>query len=189
MRFFDVLLGRTRPVPSRLEKLFAISTAYLTLTANEGLEPTGRAGVCFRPIESGTFAGLQQELDNLLRLSGRETGTIIRTEQDSFGFQWVTLEDPEFDDLVATVHFVSLTLEDHGFADQLLAAIFKFVDRGRAVYWIYNYKRGAFYPFVPRDESRQRDNAAELRLRAALQAELPIEPELERWYPLWGIPL
>lgn len=189
MRILDVLLGRTRPVQSKLERLFAISTAYLTLTADLGLEPTGRAGVCFRPIESGAFAGLQPELENLLRISGRETGTIIHTEEDNFGFQWVTLEDPQFDDLVSTIHFVSLTLQDHGFGDQLLAATFKFLERGEPVYWVYNYKRGSFYPFVPRGQTRERDNAAELRLQAALQKELPVEPELERWYPLWGIPL
>lgn len=34
-----------------------------------------------------------------------------------------------------------------------------------------------------------RRNRAELYLRSAMEVELPIEPELERWYPLWGVPL
>lgn len=189
MKILDILLGRTRPVRSKLERLFAISTAYLTLTANLQLVPGGRAGICFRPLDSAQFSALRSELDALLQLGGRETGTTIRTQEDSFGFLWVMLEDADFEDLVATIHLVSLTLEDNGFGEQLLAAVFKFLDRGQPLYWIYSYKRGSFYPFVPRGQSRERDNAVELRLKAAMQGELPIEPELERWYPMWGVPL
>ena len=111
----------------------------------------GTRDVCFRPLESGQFAGMQPELESLLQISARETGTTIHMQTDSFGFQWVTLEDPEFEDLVTTIHLVSLTLQDHGFGDQLLAAVFKFLDQGQPLYWIYNYKRGNFYPFVPQD--------------------------------------
>jgi hypothetical protein len=53
---------------------------------------------------------------------------------------------------------------------------------------IANFKRGAYYPFVPKGE-QQRDNEHELRLKAQIGAELPIEQELERWFPLWEIPL
>lgn len=188
MRILDILLGRTRPVRSKLERLFAISTAYLTLTANMKLVPTGRAGVCFRPLESAEFQALGQELEQLLRISGRETDTAVETVEDSYGFQWVVLQDPQFEDLVATIHLVSLTLEDRGFGEQLLAAAFKFLDGNEPIYWIYNYKRGNFYPFVPRG-ARRRDHATELRLQAAMRQELPQETELERWYPLWGIPV
>ena len=69
-------------------------------------------------------------------------------------------------------------------------AVFPFEDEsGKRVYWIYNYKRGAFYPFVPAGGEQQRDNERELRLKAQIGAELPLEPELERWFPLWDIPL
>ena len=188
MRLLDILFGRTRPVRSKLDRLFAISTAYLTLTANLQLEPTGRAGVCFRPLESGEFQTLDRELERLLKLSGKETDTAIDTMEDSLGFQWVILRDPQFEDLVATIHLVSLTLEEMGFGEQLLAAAFKFLERGEPIYWIYNYKRGSFYPFAPRPD-RRRDHAAELRLQAAMQKELPLEAELERWYPLWDAPV
>jgi hypothetical protein len=185
----DILLGRTRPVPSRLDRLFAISTAYLTLTANLRLTPGGSAGVCFRPIDSAQFEALERELEGILRISGQETGASIHTETDSFGFQWVTMQDPDFQELVSTIHLVSLNLQDRGFSDRLLAAVFKFLDHGEPVYWVYNYKRGSFYPFVPRGAGQERDNAFELRLKAAMEKELPVEPQLERWYPLWGVPL
>jgi hypothetical protein len=187
-RILDILLGRTRPIRSKLERLFAISTAYLTLTANLRLTASGRAGVCFRPLESSEFQSLSQELERILKISGRETDTTIDAVEDEFGFQWVILQDSQFEDLVATIHLVSLTLEDKGFGEQLLAAVFKFLDREKPIFWIYNYKRGNFYPFVPRG-GRQRDHATELRLHAAMQQELPQENEMERWYPLWGVPV
>jgi len=61
--------------------------------------------------------------------------------------------------------------------------------RGRPLYLIYNYKRGAFYPFVPGGGKQQRDNERELVFKAQLGSELPFEQELSRWFPLWGTPI
>ncbi len=195
--FLDALLGRTQPVKSQLEKLFAMSTAYVTLTVDLREQPTGRAGICFRPVASSQFTSLQDELSDLLKVSGKESGTTIQTTTDPYGFQWVVFEDQEFENLVATVHLVSLTLQDGGFGERLLAAVFRFDgtdgpggagEGNHPINWIYNYKRGSFYPFVPSGE-RRRDNAAELRLAAVMDRELPMEKDFERWYPLWGIPI
>ena len=72
----------------------------------------------------------------------------------------------------------------------MLCAVFAFEDsRKRPLYWIYNYKRGTFYPFAPAAGSEQRDNERELVLKAQIGKELPVEQELERWFPLWGIPI
>ena len=61
---------------------------------------------------------------------------------------------------------------------------------GQRIYFIYNYKRGYWYPFVPaRGSSQERTTERELQLKAQLSGELPIEPELERWFPLWGTPI
>ena len=70
-------------------------------------------------------------------------------------------------------------------------AVFAFEDsRHRPVYWIYNYKRGTFYPFAPDAGSgEQRDNEREMVLKAQIGSELPVEQELERWFPLWGAPI
>ncbi|MBI2954583.1 MAG: hypothetical protein HYY30_09735 [Chloroflexi bacterium] len=189
MGLFDILLGRTRPLKSKIEKLFAMSTAQVTLAVKFNANPTGKAGICFRPVESSYFDAVETELTGLLEIARRESGAEIRFVKDNLGFGWVLLIGSNFDDLVATLHMVSLTLQDHGFGEQLLAAVFQFVDNEkRDIYWIYNYKRGNFYPFVPLP-NKQRDNPFELRLRAVMEKEMPVEPELERWYPLWDIPL
>ncbi len=53
---------------------------------------------------------------------------------------------------------------------------------------VYGYKRGSFYPFAPRGEGR-RDTILERRVQAALASEIALEPELERWYPVWDAPV
>ena len=41
---------------------------------------------------------------------------------------------------------------------------------------------------MPADQV-QRDGENELQVKAIIDGELPIEPELERWFPLWGTPI
>ncbi len=55
-------------------------------------------------------------------------------------------------------------------------------------YLVYLFKRGTFYPFVP-DGPEHRDNAAELKLKSLVADDLAIEPELDRWFPLWDLPV
>jgi len=57
------------------------------------------------------------------------------------------------------------------------------------VHWIYNVKRATFYPFAPAGGDQQRDNERELRLKAQMESELPIEQDMSRWFPLWDVPL
>ena len=59
----------------------------------------------------------------------------------------------------------------------------------RPVYWIYGYKRAAFWPFIPTDKGQVRDNAEELKLKAELEGELPVEQDLTRWLGLFGAPV
>ncbi|MGI8551342.1 MAG: PspA-associated protein PspAB [Dehalococcoidia bacterium] len=191
MGLLDTLFGRSKPVKSKSEKLFAMSTASVTLQVKLDLQPAGASGIVFRPVDSSYFRQAEQELSQLLELSGKETKTKVRTETDSFGFRWVILQDPVFEDLVATIHMVSITLTDKGFGDQLLAAVFRFDQASsgkRAVYWVYNYKRGSFYPFVPQTGQERRDNSAELHFASVMEGELPVEKAPEQWYALWGIP-
>ncbi|HBY99351.1 MAG: hypothetical protein M5U01_02365 [Ardenticatenaceae bacterium] len=186
---FSALLGRgTGPVGSHSEPIFAITTATLTLQTTFDLTPTGRAWLAFRQIESGQFQDLEREIRDLLVIGARETGTKVETTRDKYGYVWVVLTDPQFEDLVTTMHLASSTLEEQGFGKALLAALFAFKHPERGtVYFVYNFKRGSFYPFVPR-AGHTRDNAFELRLKGIMQGEMPIEQSLERWYPLWDIP-
>ncbi|MDA8066186.1 MAG: hypothetical protein M0Z27_01775 [Thermaerobacter sp.] len=190
MGFLDALLGRTRLEKPKLDALFALSTARLTLDG-AGFKAGERAGVCLRPVEAGAFAAAEKDLMEILRLSQEELQLTPMTVQDELGFQWVVLTSPQFESLVTAVHLVADNLQEQGFGEQILAAAFLFQDAGqKAVYVVYNYKRGSFYPFVPREgQDQERDNAGELRLSGLLSKELPVEKELERWYALWKLPV
>ncbi|AET65170.1 PspA-associated protein PspAB [Methanothrix harundinacea] len=188
LKILDAILGKSTLPKSKLDRLFAMATARITLEASLGLAPSGSAGICLRPIDSSRYEAARSEIEALLHYSGQETGTTSRIEMDEYRYLWVVLEDRDFDDLVATVHLVSTTMTDHGLGEQLLCALYSFIGKNGPVYWIYSFKGGAYYPFAPK-KGHDRDNALEFRLRSVMEPELPIEKDLEKWYPLWGIPI
>ena len=190
MGFLDILRGKRELKQPAADRLFAMSTAYVKLELELELKTNGKAAIVFQPLATADFEGIVKDMEEVVQGTGSETGTTIDTSDDDFGYRWMVLSDPDFEDLVVGLNAVSTALEAGGYGDRILAAVFPFRDEaGKAVNWIYNYKRGAFYPFVPAPGAQQRDSERELRLKAQIGAELPIEPELERWFPLWGIPV
>jgi hypothetical protein len=185
----DILFGRKRLKGAKLEKLFALSTARITLEVELGLKPAGVAAVVFKPLSASEFARAEQEIDELLGVAAQTSGSEVRRRQDSFGYQWLVVKDRDFEDLVTSVHLVSSELQARGFGEQLLAALFAFEGRDGTAYLIYGFKRGAFWPFIPTGREQERDNAEELRLKNELEGELPIEPDLSRWLGLFDAPL
>jgi hypothetical protein len=188
----DVLFGgRKRLKGAKLDKLFALSTAQVTLETELGLRPAGVGAVVFKPLSAGEFTRAEQDVDELLGVVKQTSGSDVRRRQDSLGYQWIVVRDKDFEDVVTGVHVVASELAARGFGEQLLAAIFAFERRGaeRPAYLIYGFKRGAFWPFVPTGEGQERDNAEELRLRNELQGELPLEEDLTRWLGLFDAPL
>jgi hypothetical protein len=191
MGFLDALLGRRKVAgPAKRDRLFAISTAYVTLQTSFDVRPRGVAGLVFQPLATGDFAQIVREMEEVVRSTGEETGTELETRDDEFGYRWMILRDPDVEDLVVGVNAVSEALQLGGYGDRLLAAVFAFEDaQGKPVHFIYNYKRGFWYPFVPAPGAQQRSVERELQVKAQIGGELPIEPELERWFPLWGVPI
>jgi hypothetical protein len=191
MGFLDVLRGKRqikKPVPT--DRVFAMTTAQVTMELELGLESAGKAAIVFQPLATADFEGIVRDMEEVVRSAGSDTGTTIETRDDEFGYRWMVLVDPDFEDLVVGINAVSTALEAGGYGDRILCAVFAFRDaQGKPIYWIYNYKRGTFYPFVPAGGAQQRDSEHELRLKAQIGNELPIEAELERWFPLWGIPI
>jgi hypothetical protein len=190
MGFLEVLTGRRKlPGPAR-DRLFAISTANVAFETSLGIRPTGSAAIVFQALSTADFSSIVKDAEELVRATGKDWGTAVRTQDDDYGFRWLILQGGDFDDLVVGINAVSGSLEAGGYGDRLLCAVFAFrEERGRSLYWIYNYKRGYFYPFVPATGDQQRDNERELVLKAQFGSELPVEPELSRWFPLWGIPI
>jgi hypothetical protein len=186
--FLDTLLGRTKPVPPNLDALFALPSAAITMQAVTDFRPTGAGSVCFRAAEGRAFSDIEKDVRDLLAMG--ESKAPVEVTSDSYGFTWLvcTHAADDIEGLVTDLHAVNSTLEAGGFGPQLLCTILSFTDASsRRLGLVYLYKRGTFYPFAPK-AGESRDNAAELQVRGVLGNDLKIEPDLGRWFPVWGAP-
>lgn len=193
MGFLDALLGKRKLSGPAPDRLFALTTAYVDLETAQGVRTRGAAGIVFQQLATADFTQILAETEELLKGTGAETGSTVETQDDQYGYKWVIVRDDDMDDLVVSVNTVADNLALGGYGDRILAAVFSFTETTarppRPLYLIYNYKRGAWYPFVPAPGEQQRDNQRELQLKAQLGAGLPFEEDLARWFPLWGIPI
>ena len=185
----DVLFGKKKLAAPARERLFALTTAAVTLDTELGLRTAGVGGVVFKPLSAAEFVRAENDLQDLLERVAAESGSKLERREDSFGYTWLIVRDSDLEDQVTAIHALAEGLEEQGFGGQLLAGVFKFQGGKEPVYWIYGYKRGAFWPFVPSGEDQKRDNAEELELKAKLEKELPIEPDLTRWFAVFDAPL
>ena len=187
MGLWDTLTGRSKPVRANLDSLFALPSAAITLQTAASFKPTGIGSVCFRAAEGAAFAQTQADVVTLL---DNDDDPDVEQSTDSFGFSWLLArQDPEdLPALVTDLHTVNTSLEAQGFGPSLLCSLVGFTDQaGRTLGLVYLYKQGTFYPFAPQGPQR-RDNLLELQVRDLLTNDLPIEPSLNRWMPLWGAP-
>jgi hypothetical protein len=190
----DIFTGRHQVKGPAPDRLFAITTAYVTLQAEHGIAPAGAAAIVFQALANSDFEATVKETEEVVRATCGESGTTVTTEDDNYGYRWMVLRNPEgapsVEDLAVGLNAVATSIETAGFGERLLCAVFAFRDaQGQKAYFIYNYKRGTWYPFVPAPGEKQQSVERELQLKAQIGNELPVEAELERWFPLWGIPI
>ena len=76
MGIFDALMGGKRklqgPAPDRL---FAMTTAQITMETGLGIKSKGAAGIVFQPLATADFKQLVDEADELVRGTAEETGS------------------------------------------------------------------------------------------------------------------
>ena len=190
MGLFDSLLGRSKPVEPKLDQVFSLPSAGITLQTSLGLVTTGQAGVCYKATPGATAMASDEELRDLLTM-GDTDGKITLTADD-LGYNWIVIHDDDLADLVARVHGAHTTLSENGLGPHLLCSVFGFVPQTPpgegSAQLVYLAKSGTFYPFAPR-ENKRRDNEFEIRIKNFLEEELPIEADLSRWMALWGNPV
>jgi hypothetical protein len=190
MGLFDTILGRTKPAKADLDDLFALPSAAVTMQAAADLRPTGVGSVCVKPAEGGAFAGLHDQITELLGTSDAGGSAKYEQTKDSFGFEWlVRRTSPEdVSGLITDLHAINSTLDGAGFGTALLCTLVAFTDGDEPpIGLVYAYKRGTWYPFAPTGDNR-RDNSRELTIRAQIGDDLKVEPDLAKWFPVWGAP-
>ncbi len=188
MGLWDSLMGRSRPKQAKLDALFHVPSAAITLETTLGLRPTGTGTVCYRGASGAGFAQAEAELLALLRNASDAPDVVTST--DEFGYTWLAVHDDPDDvaGLCTDLHAVNTTLEAQGFGSGLLCSVVPFAGPdGRRVGLVYLYKQGTFYPFAPTGP-RTRETLLELQIRDEIADELPVEQELSRWLALWGAP-
>jgi hypothetical protein len=196
----DILTGRHEVKGPAPDRLFAISTAYVGLQSEHQIDPLGSAAIVFQALATSDFESTLKDMEEVVTATGGDSGTTVSTEDDSYGYRWMILRNPpaapSVEDLAVGINAVSGSIETAGHGERLLCAVFAFADaQKRRIYFIYNYKRGSWYPFVPSadggsgGDAQQRSTERELQLKAQIGSEMPMEPEIERWFPLWGIPI
>ena len=236
MGLLNTILGRTKPVQSDLDALFALPSASITLQSAANMTCSGHAGVCFKPPSGQGFEEMQAEVVKLLQMDGADG---LRKTEDSYGYHWLVVEDPDIEALVTQIHMVNSSLSDSGWGPQLLCSVFGVAELPSSgsgpelgsgselgsdattgsgsggtsesgadpgadampeptvgpghvlpstAYLVYLFKRGTFYPFVPSGHE-QRNTQQELRLKSLVTDDLAVEPDLDRWFPLWDLPV
>ncbi|MGI5168638.1 PspA-associated protein PspAB [Spirillospora sp. CA-253888] len=192
MGLLDGMLGRPAPRRSPPDRLFALVEGAVALEAATGLAPTGAGAVCHRLVEGGAFGAFgraQREVDRLLA----RDGPAVRRIEDPHGHAWLRMRRPpgEPDRLAADLHTVGAVLTEAGFGAYLLYAVVGFRrGSGQRLLLVHLYGRGTFYPFAPRGAGARsgRNGAVEEKARLALAAELTVEPDPGRRFPVWDAP-
>ena len=185
MGFWDTLRGSRKPAPPRMDALFALPAAAITLQASADLEMTGRGAICFRGAEGPAFT---QTISEVVALLDNDDDPDVELSTDQYGFTWLMAQQDDMGALATDLHAVTTSLELQGFSDRVLCALVSFSDPSqRSVALVYLYKQGTFYPFAPNGPQR-RDNLLEIQVRELVKNDLPIEPDVSRWMALWGAP-
>ena len=184
---------KKNPISSKesSDAIFSLSSGYITLETKLGLKNTGRSAVSIKVVDGMYFSDMKEDIQRFLDASKTDFGLRYRTVSDSYGYLWVIIEGKHMEDILAGVTAVGDTVEEKGFSDKLLAAIFEFrsnMDNNDSIqYLIYNYRRNNFYPFIPTGQ-KNRDTEQEMKILSAVEQEVHFEKDMAFWYPMWDLP-
>ena len=106
MGLFDVISGKRKLKQPAPDRLFAMSTAYVTLQTELELTSRGVAGIVFQALETADFSEILKDTEEVVRATAADTGGQVEDRTDSFGYRWMILRDEDFEDLVVGVNAV-----------------------------------------------------------------------------------
>ena len=108
----DVLFGKNKLAGPARERLFALTTAAITLDTELGLRSDGAAAIVFKPLSAAEFVRAETDLQQLLDSVASSSGSKLERREDSFGYTWIVIRDPDLGvaSLVEVVVFVGVIL-------------------------------------------------------------------------------
>ena len=108
----DTLFGRTKQVPPKLDNLFALPTAALTLRERTGPGPLGPGGLCFKAGSGEATLTTDADINELLDFDQADDKVSLTT--DDLGFKWLVIKDPDLESLVTRIHGANTSMVEHG---------------------------------------------------------------------------
>jgi len=192
MGFLEVITGKRKLAGPAPDRLFAITTAYVLFETQLGLKSRGTAAIVFQPLATVDFESIVRDMEEVVRGTAADSGTTVESSDDPYGFRWLVLRGKEFDDLGRRHQCRQRRPRGGGLRPSAsCGAVFAFEDnRDRALYWIYNYKRGnvlSLRPGAGRAGNATTSTSCDWKARWARSC--PPSKSFERWFPLWGIPI
>ena len=175
----DILFGRKKLKEPAAERLFALSTAAVTLQTECSLTPAGDSALIFKPLSAGEFTSTENDAEELLRSVAQGQGSDDRPQDRLVRLRVgdrprPAARRPGRRRPRARVGARGARLRRP--APRRRVQVRRQRSARHPVYWIYGFKTGTWWPFVPTGEKQERDNAHELELKAKLEKELPVEP-------------
>ena len=133
MGFLDVLIGRRKLAQPAPDRLFAMSTAYVTIETAMELTSRGAAAIVFQPLATADFESIVRDMEEVVRATALGQRNDRRPAPTTrYGFRWLVLRGGDFDDLVVGINAVSSALEAGGYGERVLCAVFAFEDAEQA---------------------------------------------------------
>ena len=116
----DILTGRHQVKGPAPDRLFAITTAYVTLQSEHEIDPDGTAAIVFQALATSEFEATLKEMEQVVEATGGDNGTTVTTQDDSYGYRWMILRSPQgspsVEDLAVGINAVSSSIESAGHA-------------------------------------------------------------------------
>jgi hypothetical protein len=195
--------------------IFSLTSASISIEEKMGLQFSGSAAFCVKGINGSLFQNTIKDCADLLDVSKIEFKFNYRTFADPYDYLWFIITSSDIQtrsetitNIAAGLSSIGDIIEENGFEDQILSAIFKynfgnrvsffedsekkFTSKNKNLYLIYNYKTNNFYPYIPLIENNnnkhQRDTTSELQTLSILKNLIEVETDITRWYPIYNIP-
>jgi hypothetical protein len=195
--------------------IFSLTSASISIEEKMGLQFSGSAALCVKGINGSLFQSTIKDCTDLLDVSKIEFKFDYRTFMDPYDYLWFIITSSDIEskseiitNIAAGLSSIGDIIEENGFEDQILSAVFKynlgnresffedsvkkFTPKNKNLYLIYNYKTNNFYPYMPSIEDNnnqhQRDTTRELQTLSILKNLIKVETDITRWYPINDIP-
>ncbi|MDQ4073098.1 MAG: hypothetical protein M3162_02200 [Thermoproteota archaeon] len=226
MKFFKKVIDKVdgnQGKPDYTEAIFSLTYASAFLNEKLATQFTGKAALCVKSANGTFFEETVKECKDFLSVSKEEFKIEFELSKDKFGYDWIIIIGKETEtgqknilNIAGIISTIIEIIEDKGFSNRILAAIFQFskisldhnnvnpiirnnsksfltrtFKQGDTVilptYLIFNYKKNKFYPFLPID-NENRDTSTELQVLAILKDLVPFEEDYSKWFPIKDIP-